>query len=63
MNKVVIWEKEQFNENLYFVPIELSITFTDKDGLMSFIDNAEKRILSRKILVSYIKLIQSIMIL
>lgn len=44
LNKVVIWEKEQFNENLYFVPIELSITFTDKDGLMSFIDNAEKRI-------------------
>ena len=44
LNKITIWEKEKFNENLYFVPIELSITFSDKSGLMSFIDNAEKKI-------------------
>ncbi len=44
LNKIVIWEKEKFNDNLYFVPIELKITFDDKDGLMSFIDNVEKKI-------------------
>jgi hypothetical protein len=26
------------------VPIELKITFNDKDGLLSFIDNVEKKI-------------------
>lgn len=44
LNKIVIWEKEVFNENLYLVPIELKVTFNDKDGLLSFIDNAEKKI-------------------
>ena len=44
LNKIIIWEKEEFNDNLYFVPIELSIKFSDKDGLMSFIDNVEKKI-------------------
>lgn len=44
LNKIVIWEKTQFNDNLYFVPIELKITFNDKEWLMSFIDNVEKKI-------------------
>ncbi|HOG15679.1 MAG TPA: hypothetical protein PK674_03760 [Candidatus Absconditabacterales bacterium] len=44
LNKIIIGEKEEFNDNLYFVPIELSIKFSDKDGLMSFIDNVEKKI-------------------
>lgn len=44
LNKIAIWEKEVFNENLYIVPIELKITFNDKDGLLSFIDNVEKKI-------------------
>jgi len=29
---------------LYFVPIELNITFENKEGLLSFIDNVEKKI-------------------
>jgi len=44
LNKIAIWEREVFNENLYMVPIELKITFNDKDGLLSFIDNVEKKI-------------------
>ena len=44
LNKIIIWEKEKFNENLYFVPIELNIKFNDKNGLMSFIDNVEKKV-------------------
>lgn len=48
LNKIMIWEKEKFNDNLYFVPIELKITFNDKDGLMSFIDNVEKKIPTEK---------------
>jgi len=44
LNKIAIWEKQKFNENLYFVPIELKITFSNKDWLLSFIDNVEKKI-------------------
>ncbi len=44
LNKIVIWEKAKFNDNLYFVPIELKIIFNDKEWLMSFIDNVEKKI-------------------
>ena len=44
LNKISIWEKQRFNENLYFVPIELSIVFNDKTWLLSFIDNVEKKI-------------------
>lgn len=44
LNKISIWDKEKFNDNLYFVPIELKIMFDNKDGLMSFIDNVEKKI-------------------
>lgn len=44
LNKIAIWDKEQFNEHLHFVPIELNITFENKAGLLSFIDNVEKKI-------------------
>ena len=44
INKIVIWDKEQFNETLYYVPIELSITFDNKDWLLSFINNVEQRV-------------------
>ncbi len=44
LNKIVIWDKQEFKENLKFVPIELGITFLDQDGLLSFIDNVEKKI-------------------
>ncbi len=44
LNKISIGEKEQFDESLYFVPVELNITFENKEGLLSFIDNVEKKI-------------------
>ncbi len=44
LNKISIWEKQQFDQSLYFVPIELNITFENKEGLLSFIDNVEKKI-------------------
>ena len=44
INKITIWDKQRFNDTLYYVPVELSVTFADKDGLLSFIDNVEKRV-------------------
>ena len=44
LNKIVIGDKQEFKENLKFVPIELGINFMDKEGLLSFIDNVEKKI-------------------
>ena len=44
INKIIIWDKQRFNDTLYYVPIELSITFDDKDWLLSFINNVEKRV-------------------
>lgn len=44
VKKITIWDKQRFNETLYYVPVELSITFDDKDGLLSFIDNVEKKV-------------------
>jgi len=43
VNKVVIWDKQMFNNNLVYVPVQLSITFQDKDDLLSFIKNVELR--------------------
>jgi len=45
INKIAIWEPETYSENLYHIPIEINVTFNDKDGLMSFIENVEKHIL------------------
>lgn len=44
LNKISIWDKQEFKDNLKFVPIELEISFMDKEGLLSFIDNVEKKI-------------------
>lgn len=44
INKIVIGDTEQFNDTLYYVPIELSITFDNKDWLLSFINNVEQRV-------------------
>lgn len=44
INRILIWDKQRFNETLYYVPIELSITFENKDWLLSFINNVEKRV-------------------
>lgn len=44
INRILIWDKQRFNDTLYYVPIELSITFENKDWLLSFINNVEKRV-------------------
>lgn len=44
LSKIYIWDKEQFNEWMYVVPVQLNITFDNKDWLMSFINNVEKHI-------------------
>jgi len=46
VNKIAIGEPKQFFWNLFYVPLQLNITFDTKDVLLSFIDNVEKRVLS-----------------
>ena len=48
INKIVIWEKQKFNDTLYYLPIELSINFDNKDGLLSFINNVEIKVPEEK---------------
>ncbi|MCX6825262.1 MAG: hypothetical protein NTY80_03465 [candidate division SR1 bacterium] len=45
INKISIGEPKQFFGNLFYVPLQLNITFDTKDALISFIDNIEKRVL------------------
>lgn len=44
LRKLTIWEKEVFNDHISYVPIQLTVTFINKDGLLSFINNVEKYI-------------------
>lgn len=44
INTILIWDEEKFDEDFYFTPLELNITFENKDGLLSFIDNIENKI-------------------
>lgn len=46
INKISIGEPKQFFWNLFYVPLQLNITFDTKDALLSFIDNVEKRVLA-----------------
>ncbi len=46
VNKIAIGEPAQYFWNLYYVPLQLNITFDTKDALLSFIDNVEKRVLA-----------------
>ena len=46
INKIAIAEPKQFFWNLFYVPLQLNITFDSKDALLSFIDNVEKRVLA-----------------
>lgn len=48
IKKIDIWDPEVFTKNTYQVPMELVITFKNKDGLMSFINNIEKNIMIDK---------------
>lgn len=46
VNKIAIGESKDFFWNLFYVPIQLNITFATKDALLSFIDNVEKKVLA-----------------
>ena len=46
INKIAIGEPKQFFWNLFYVPLQLNVTFNTKDALLSFIDNVEKRVLA-----------------
>lgn len=44
VNTIAIGESKQFTGNLRYVPLKLTITFNDKDALLLFIDNVEKKV-------------------
>ena len=44
INKISIGDPKQFFWNLYYVPLQINVTFDTKDALLSFIDNVEKRV-------------------
>jgi hypothetical protein len=44
VNQIAIGESKQFTGNLRYVPLKLTITFNDKDALLSFIDNVETKV-------------------
>jgi hypothetical protein len=46
INKIDIGDTKEFFGNLSYVPLKLTITFNDKDALLSFVDNVEKKVLS-----------------
>lgn len=46
VSKIAIGESQQYEGNLWFVPVNLAIGFANKDSLLSFLNNVEKRILS-----------------
>lgn len=48
INSIVIWDEEKFNSDFYYTPLELNITFDNKDGLLSFINNIEHKISEEK---------------
>ncbi len=45
---VHIWEEESFDKNIFISPVDLKIAFDNKDDLLSFVDNIEKRILQQR---------------
>ena len=45
ITQIVIGEPKQFMDNLRYVPLKLTISFQNKDSLLSFLDNVEKKIL------------------
>lgn len=48
INKIAIGDPTEFKSNLYYVTIYLNITFQNKDGLLSFIHNIERKINPQK---------------
>jgi hypothetical protein len=50
LNRLSIGKPESINDTLYKVPIQLSISFDDKDALLSFLGNVEKRVPSNPVI-------------
>lgn len=48
INKISIWDPTEFKSNLYYVTVYSNITFKNKDWLLSFINNIEKKINPQK---------------
>ncbi len=48
INKISIWDPTEFKNNLYYVTVYSNITFKNKDWLLSFINNIEKKINPQK---------------
>ncbi|MFZ2150823.1 MAG: hypothetical protein WAZ12_04130 [Candidatus Absconditicoccaceae bacterium] len=48
INKISIGDPTEFKSNLYYVTVYSNITFKNKDGLLSFINNIEKKINPQK---------------
>lgn len=48
LNSLRIWDPEIFQWNISLVPLDMDITFADKEGLLSFINNVEKHIYAIK---------------
>ncbi|MCF7834950.1 hypothetical protein K9M48_02745 [Candidatus Gracilibacteria bacterium] len=44
INKIAIGDPSEFKESLFYVSVFLNISFNDKDGLLSFINNIERKI-------------------
>jgi len=44
INKISIWDPTEFKSDLYYVSIYLNITFENKDSLLSFVHNIERKI-------------------
>ncbi len=44
INNIGIWDPTEFKNNLYYVNVYLNITFENKDTLLSFIHNIERKI-------------------
>lgn len=44
INNIGIWDPTEFKDNLYYVSVYLNITFENKDTLLSFIHNIERKI-------------------
>lgn len=42
---ISIWDPTKYDGNLYYVPVRLNVSFENKDYLLDFISNVEKKIL------------------
>lgn len=45
IDRISIWDPAKYDGNLYYVPVRLNISFENKDYLLSFISNVERKIL------------------